>query len=80
MPERNKIVEISELKTILSSRTLRRILQQSKTYHQGKVNEYVRAQNLISAYGELCKLNYIDKLADLIQSEYEKLTKEKEEK
>ena len=72
----DKISEIGELKTIIGSRALRRILQQSKAYHQRKVNEHVKAQNLISAFGEVSKCDYIDKLWEIIQKECEKMTKE----
>ena len=80
MHPKDKIVEISELKAILSSQVLRRILQKRRAYHQNKVNEYVRAQKFTEAYGALKVLDDIDKFGDIVQSEYEKLTKEKEEK
>lgn len=73
-----KIIELGELRSILSSQALRKRLQESRSFHQAKVNEHVRAKDLISAYGELCKLDYIDKFGSLVEKEYEKLTKEAE--
>lgn len=77
MPQpQDKILAIGELKTLINSQVLRRILQQRKQYWQQKVNEYVRAQNLISAYGAVSRIDDIDKFVDVLQQEYEKITKE----
>ncbi|GAF81027.1 unnamed protein product [marine sediment metagenome] len=77
MHQKDKVFQIGELRTIISSQVLRRILSQRKGYLQTRVNMYVREQNLASAYGTLCKLDDVDKFVDIIQAEYEKLTKEK---
>jgi len=74
---KDKIIEIGELKSILSSQVLRRILQRSKVFQQAKVNENVRKQDWNNATYFLGRLDYIDKLGDIVQQEYDKLTKEK---
>lgn len=79
MHKKDKVIEIGELRTILRSQVLRRILQERKKYYQGKVNEYVRAQKFTEAYGALKALDDIDKFGDIMQTEYEKLIKEKGE-
>ena len=71
---------IGELKTIINSQVLRRILQKSRIFHQGKVNEFLRAHDWTSASVALGKVDFIDKLGNLVQSEYEKLTEEAKKK
>lgn len=73
-----KIIEIGELRTITNSQILRRILQKSRAFHQEKVNEHIRAKNLIGAAIALGKVDYIDKLGNIVQAEYDKLIKEAE--
>lgn len=73
----SKIGELGELRSIFTSKTLRRILQERKIHHQRKVNEYVRAKDLINAYGALCKYDDSDKLLDAIERRLEKLKEEK---
>lgn len=74
---KDKIIEISELRTLLQSQVLRRILQQRRIHYQNKVNEYVREQKFTEAYGALKVLDNIEKLGNIIQDEYEKLTNKK---
>jgi hypothetical protein len=43
------------------------ILHDHKQYLQSKVNEYVKAQDLFKAYGELCKMNDIDNVLGIVE-------------
>ena len=70
------IQAIAEIKTIISSQVLRRLLQRNRIFYQGKINEHVRAQDWNSASAALGKVDYIDKFGSMVQTEYEKLTKE----
>lgn len=76
MHEKDRIVEIGELRSIFTSKTFRRILQERKAHHQIKVNEFIRAKDLISAYGALCKMDDLDKLLDRIEMHLNELTEE----
>ena len=65
--------DIGELTAISKSSAFRRMLERRKVYLQNQVNEFVRSQNLIQAYGELCKLDDIDQLLKMIDKTIEDL-------
>ena len=71
----NKILEIGEIKSILSSRALSKVLQTRKEYLQKKVNEFVRGQEWTKAYGELCKFDDIDQMMEILKMRLEELQK-----
>jgi len=75
--EQAKIIEIGELTSFLQSQSIRRLLQERRIYLQKRVNEFVDAKDLYSAYGELCKLKDIGMMMDRFQNRLEKLRKEK---
>ena len=58
--------DLSELNTIVNSPALRRIIAEHQELLQEKINKFVREQNIISAYGELCKLDDSNKLIKTI--------------
>ena len=64
---------IGDLTAILNSKVLRQILDERKNYYQQKVNEYVRAKDLISAYGALCRWDDIEKFFEMIEMQLKKL-------
>jgi hypothetical protein len=51
------------------------LLNQRKGYLQYQVNRYVREQSLILAYGELCKLDDIEKLKEQVQIRLKEIKK-----
>jgi len=53
-----------------------KLLKQRKDFLQKEVNRYVREQKLVEAYGELSKLDDIDKTLQLVKSKLETLRKE----
>ena len=58
--------ELSELLSIINSPALRGLLDERKKFMQGKVNQFVREQKLMEAYGALSKLDDIDKFRDVL--------------
>lgn len=80
MEKKGNVLEARELRAIIGSQILHKILQRRKVFHQTKVNECLRALKFTEAYGSLCKLDDIDKFESILQTEFDKLTKEKEEK
>ncbi len=54
-----------------------KLLRQRKDYLQKEVNTKVREQNLIEAYGMLCKFDDIDKTLEIVKDKVESLRKEK---
>lgn len=77
MPPYDKIREIGELTALIRSRSLQRVLQERKIYLQIEVNRFVWAKDLISAYGELCKLKDIDKTMQAIEKRLKQMKEEK---
>jgi len=65
--------EIAELNSIQGSRAYQNLLAKRKAHIQGEVNKAVRDQNLIKAYGELCKLDDINKTFKVIASRVKEL-------
>jgi hypothetical protein len=68
--------DIGELQNIVNSSALRRVLNYRKEFHQKEVNRFVREQNLIQAYGSLCKYDDIDKFLEILQKKVNELKKE----
>jgi hypothetical protein len=68
--------ELSELSTIFNSKGFRQLLLTHKEYLQTQVNMFVREQNIIRAYGNLCKYDDIDKIIELVEKRIVDLKKE----
>ena len=68
--------ELSELNTIFTSRAFRQLLLTHKEYLQKEVNRFVREQNIIQAYGALCKYDDIEKIMELIEKRITELKEE----
>ena len=75
--DRNKIEESSDLKAILQSSVLRRILKASRAHQQEKINAAVSSQNWHSASYYLGRLRYIEKLGEIVAEEHKKLMEDK---
>lgn len=67
---------LSELNTIFTSRVFRQLLLVHKEYLQKEVNRFVREQNLIQAYGTLCKFDDLEKIMELVEKRITELKQE----
>lgn len=72
---KDNVSDIGELTAIKSSSAFARLLEERKIYLQSQINRFVREQNLIQSYGELCKLEDIDKLMEMVNKTIEELKK-----
>lgn len=71
----NKTQDIGELTSILHSKSFYEIIEERKKYLQGEVNNFVRQENLIKAYGALSKLDDVDQLIKMMAKRLEELNK-----
>lgn len=63
----DSVQEIGELKSVIDSEAFRNILIKHREHLQKQVNAWVRQQNIVNAFGELSKIDDIDKIFDLIE-------------
>ena len=69
--------EINELNSILGSRALQNLLVGHKEHLQKEVNQAVRDNNIMKAYGNTCRLDDVEKILSLIQLRISELKGEK---
>jgi len=80
MPESEKTVGLDNLTILVTTKEWKeyvKILKDRQIYLQKEVNRFIRTQNLIEAYGMLCKLDDIDKTLQIVVQRLETLRKEK---
>ena len=63
----NNTIIIGELTTILNSKSFYAILEEHKKSLQGEVNRFVRADDMLNAYGALRALDDTDKILMLMR-------------
>ena len=71
-----RFTELGDLKIIASSRAFHKFLVERSVYLQKKVNTFVREQKFTEAYGELAKLDDIEKLVLVLNNRIKELEKE----
>ena len=80
MLNKDKFEELSNLTHLVTSdawKSYVKILEEHKAFLQKTVNENVREQNLIEAYGALMRLYDIDKIFSLIDKRLKDLERER---
>ena len=78
MPKSNSAFELNDLLTVLNSAGFRNLLDEHKKSLQKEVNLLLGQLKFTEAYGELCRLNDIDRIIGLIENRVNEL-KPKEE-
>lgn len=78
--DKDPVSELDNLKQLVGGEEwveALKVAKAHKEYLQGQVNIFVRSQNLIEAFGALCRLDDADKIFRLIKGRLEELQKEK---
>jgi len=69
---------LSELNTIANSKALNIIIAAHRIIITNKIIKFVREKDLMSAYGEVCKLDDSNRILKLVQQEIENIKQEGE--
>ena len=78
MPKSNNVFELNELLNVANSAGFRNLLRDHKDTLQKEVNLLLAKQEFTKAYGELCKLNDVDKIMNLVINRIAELQPKKE--
>lgn len=78
MPRENSAFELNDLVNVRNSAGFRNLLLEHKRELQKEVNLMVRSQRFTEAYGELCKLDDVDKIMGLVEKRINELQPKKE--
>jgi len=70
------ITAIGELISLLHSKSFLALLEERKNFLQGEVNKFVRAKDLIEAYGALMRKEDVDKTVEMMTKRLQELQKE----
>jgi hypothetical protein len=78
VPKTNNVFELNELLNVANSAGVRNLLREHKESLQKEVNLLLAKQEFTKAYGELCKLNDVDKIMSLVANRIAELQPKKE--
>lgn len=71
----NRATDIGELQTILHSRIFFDVLSEHKTFLQGEVNRFVKAQDMLNAHASLRAMEDAEKIIELLRKKMTDLQK-----
>ncbi len=73
----NRIQDIGELNTILSSRAYRQVLDERRLWLQKQANQFIREQKWTEAYGAIMRMDDLAKTLEMLGKKLEEVKKEK---
>jgi hypothetical protein len=70
--------ELNDLTSVYTNPSFQHLMKEHRDSLQKEVNILLRAEKFTQAYGELCKMDDVDKILDLVWQRMEKLKSNKE--
>jgi hypothetical protein len=73
----NRIVDIGELQSILTSHAYRQVLDERRLYLQKQANQFIREQKWTEAYGAIMRIDDLAQTLKMLEQKLEEIKKAK---